>query len=106
MRKRLFKILAITMLLSAIIGCASAMSPVTGFLYTGVQGPIAYGENGTSDKSGTACATSILGIIGTGDASISGAMKKGGITKVTSIDHKTKSVLGIYAQFCTVVKGE
>ena len=46
-----------------------------------------------------------LGIIATGDASIDAAKKAGGITNVASVDHDSTSILGLFATFCTVVKG-
>lgn len=90
----------------AMTGCATAQSPVTGFLYSDVKGPIgattAYG--GTA--RGEACATSILGVYASGDASIEAAKKAGGIMQVVTIDHQTNSILGVYAKYCTVVYGK
>lgn len=87
------------------MGCAMAQSPVTGFLYTDVKGPID-AQAGSGTKTGEACAESILGFVATGDASISAAKKAGGITDVTSVDHTSKSILGLYAKFCTQVTGK
>ncbi len=55
---------------------------------------------------GEACATSILGVVATGDASIDTAKKNGGVAQVTAVDHHTKSILGVYAKFCTIVYGK
>lgn len=57
-------------------------------------------------KSGKACATSILGWISTGDASVTAAAANGGITKVSSIDRDVENILSVYATYCTVVHGE
>ena len=85
-------------------GCAMASSPVTGFMYTQVLGPItASGPSGA--KMGKSCANSILGIVATGDASINSARLAGGISTVTSIDHESTSILGFYATYCTIVRG-
>ena len=40
----------------------------------------------------------------TGDASISAAMKNGGITRVHHVDNETTNLLGIYAKYVTIVK--
>lgn len=86
--------------------CAASMSPVTGFLYTDVQGPLAVTSNSGSSKVGESEATSILGWVGTGDASIQAAAKKAGITKIHHVDYKSKSILGIFSKYTTVVYGE
>jgi hypothetical protein len=101
------KLSAIAILASLSTGCAmSANSPVTGFLYTGSKGATAATSNTLGARTGQSCASSILGIVGTGDASIAAAAKAGGITKVASVDSDNFGVLGIYAKNCTVVTGE
>ena len=88
-------------------GCAVVASPTgNGLIYTGVKGPVAVGPSPRASKSGEACATNILGLITTGDASIDAAKQNGGINQVATVDHASKSVLGLYSQFCTVAKGE
>lgn len=88
-------------------GCAmSANAPVSGFLYLGANGATAATSNAVSSKTGKSCASSILGVVGTGDASIMAAAKAGGITKVASVDSENSNILGIYATNCTVVSGE
>ena len=62
-------------------------------------------EESVATKEGRACATSILGWIAQGDASIAAAKANGGITKVSSVDHYAKSILMIYGEYCTIVKG-
>ena len=42
----------------------------------------------------------------TGDASIQQAAHNGGITKVSYVDSEVKAILGIWAEYCTVVYGE
>ena len=54
-------------------GCAGVASPVAGGLYLDVKGPITATSNGVGTTTGMAEATSILGLIGMGDASISAA---------------------------------
>ena len=62
-------------------------------------------DESTATKEGKACGTSILGAVATGDASIVAAKANAGITKVTSVDHYAKSILGVYGEWCTIVKG-
>jgi hypothetical protein len=78
---------------------------MNGSLYTSLKGPVAVGTASSSSKTGTAKATAIIGIA-TGDASIQAAMENGGITKVHHVDSSVKNILGIYAEYTTVVYGE
>ena len=85
--------------------CQIVYSPMAGTTFNETKyGNIATAETATT-KEGKACATSILGAIGQGDASIAAAKANGGITKVTSVDHYAKNVLGIFGEWCTIVKG-
>ncbi len=97
--------LAIVVTLLVNYGCATVATPLPAMLYSGVKGPIDSEGSGDATKEGKACATSILGLVATGDASIDAAKKAGGIKEVLSIDHESTSVLGLYASFCTIVKG-
>lgn len=99
--KRLLSIAA-TLL---VVGCATARSPVTGFAYSDVHGPESVTSNQAGNKMGEACATSILGLVATGDSSTEAARRNGGITMITSVDGHAESILGIYAKYCTVVRG-
>ena len=94
--------------LSLVAGCgAYSASPVTGFLFTDVQAPAGITDNASrSPKVGTSYCTSILGLIGTGDASIKAAMADGGITKIHYVDYHSVNYLGIYAKFTVTVYGE
>ncbi len=93
--------------ITALIGCAQPnMSPVSGGLYTGVQGHSNATSNPIGTKRGESCAMSILGIIAIGDASATTAAQAGGITKIGVVDTDMFGVLGLYAKHCTVVKGE
>jgi hypothetical protein len=63
-------------------------------------------SNSTVTKEGKACAQTIMGLVATGDASISAAKAAGGITEVAHVDHTAHSVVGIIGDFCTIVKGK
>ena len=87
-------------------GCATGMrQPITGFLYSDVQSPAAATSNQAGNRVGEACASSILGLVATGDATIETARRNGGITMITSVDDSTTSYFGIYAKYCTIVRG-
>ena len=86
-------------------GCAMAKAPVTGFVYLNTQANEAATSNDVGAKRGEACASSILGWVGTGDASVEAAVKAGGITKLSHVDSTASSILGIYAEYCTVAHG-
>lgn len=85
-------------------GCA-VMAPLNGSLYTEVTAPVAVGPATGSSKVGEAKATSIVGVA-LGDCSIETAMKNGGITKIHHVSSKLKNILGVYAEYITVVYGE
>lgn len=95
---------ALLALLSA--GCAVVASPVSGFLYTDVKGPVDSTDGAIGQKRGEACAISILGIVAVGDASIDTAKRNGGITEIQSVDHQSTSCLTLYGKFCTLVTGK
>lgn len=101
---RALLVLSVPVLLT---GCgAFVASPVPGGIYTEVQYPfMVTGEVGAS-KVGTADATTVLGLVATGDASIQTAMRRGGIEKVSHVDIQARSVLGIFATYTVYVYGE
>ena len=88
----------------AFSGCMPVYTPAIGLLYTEVYGPIQAGDK-VGKKEGKACAQTILLLVATGDASIKAAAANGGITKIDSVDHYSRSVLGIIGDFCTIVRG-
>jgi hypothetical protein len=104
MKKLTLTLLSVGML--SLTGCQPVASPLLGVLYNETK----YGFYATSlsntTKEGKACAQTILGLIATGDASISAAKAAGGVTEVAHVDHYAKSVLGIIGDWCTVVKGK
>jgi len=103
------KKLAAVALLGVVVlsGCAMGMAPVTGFIYSDVSGPLtATGATSGFAKVGQAEATSILGWVATGDASIQAAAASAGITKIHHVDYHTFSVVGVYAVTSVTVYGE
>jgi hypothetical protein len=87
-------------------GCAMAASPVSGFIYSDVDAPLTVNSDADNKKKGEASCHSYLGLCATGDASIETAAKAGGITKIHHVDFKSHSILGVYAEFTTIVYGE
>ena len=86
-------------------GCQIVQSPMMGGIYNETKyGNTATDEAGAS-KEGKACGQSILGWVATGDASVQAAKAAGGITKVASVDHSAKNILGILGEWCTIVRG-
>lgn len=94
----------------AALGFASCSTVSTGCgmgaLYTNVEEGAAVTSNSVGSKVGTSSSTGILGLIATGDASINTACKNAGIKKVSHVDVKKTSILGIYSTYKTVVYGE
>ena len=89
----------------SLAACQIVASPMQGTTFNETK----YGNMATEEtavnKEGKACGTSILGWVAQGDASIVAAKANGGITKVTSVDHYAKNILGIFGEWCTIVKG-
>ena len=108
MRKtRQLGMLAVVSSLPLLTGClATGMSPVMGGLYTKVDAPYSATANTVGQKVGTAFCTSVLGLIATGDCSITTAAKNGGITKVSHVDYSTEAILGLYAKVTVKVYGQ
>lgn len=101
--KKLMFIAGATLLFSS---CATVKSPLTGIWYTDVKAPLIATSNSNSTKVGSAEATSILGLVATGDASIDAAAKSAGITKIHHVDEQSTSILGFFAKYKVYVYGE
>ena len=87
-----------------ISGCASVQTPVFGLITDKVGGPVAVGENIEAIKTGESCASTIVGLYASGDASIAAAKKVAGITKIATVDHRSSSYI-VYGEYCTIVSG-
>ena len=86
-------------------GCASVRGVAAGYWYTDTHSGVSATSNQAGNRVGEACASSILGIIATGDASIEAARRAGGITMISAVDEHSSSILGVYAKYCTTVRG-
>lgn len=88
-----------------ISGCATPYP--YGALYTEIKAPIGAGGDGISySKVGTAKASSILGLVATGDCSIKAAAANGGIRNIKYVDYDAKNILGLFGEYTTTVYGD
>jgi Zn-dependent alcohol dehydrogenase len=105
MKKTMYAAAAAFALLAT--SCAMVGTPVgIGSLYTGVTSGEAVTSNTLGKKVGHSQAINVLGIVATGDASIQEAAKQAGIKKISHVDSKKTSILGIYSSYQTLVYGD
>jgi hypothetical protein len=90
------------------IKTAAALVAVTGMLAScSLTLPVNATSNPVGSKVGTAKATGYLGFLFfDADASIRSAAKKGGITKISTVDIKSSSILNLIVSYETIVTGE
>jgi hypothetical protein len=81
-------------------------SPSIGVMITDVNSPITITSESPGSKKGEATASTVLGLISSGDASINTAARNGKITKIMTVTCKSYNILGIFARFTTTVTGE
>ena len=99
------KVLLLSAISGSLVGCASGLTPTSVGLITDVKGPI-MATGATGSKTGTACATTTLGLINQGDASIEAAKSAGGISVVASADYHTKGFYPFVGETCVIVTGQ
>ena len=105
--KKVMKLSFVAACAMAFASCAVVSTPAgMGGLYTNVTSGEAVTGNSLGSKVGTSSASNILGIIASGDASIQTAARSAGIKKISHIDSKKNSILGIFATYKTIVYGE
>jgi hypothetical protein len=99
------KKLALLVVLVAFLvsGCATAFP--MGTIYTDVKIPVA-GNQAKYSKTGVAKTKSYMGVVAIGDSSIQAAMANGKITKISFVDYKAYSILGIIGEYTTTVYGD
>lgn len=86
-------------------GCATPYP--YGALYTEIKAPVGAGDGSMNySKVGTAKATSILGLVATGNCSIKAAAANSGIKNIKYVDYDAKNILGIYGEYTTTVYGD
>lgn len=87
-------------------GIVAACAAVLVMSSCSITTPLAVSSNPIGKKVGTAKANVIFGLCFGGDHSIQTAAQNGGITKVSTVDVKTKNVLGVFISYKTIVTGE
>ncbi len=88
-----------------LVGCQIVASPMAGGIFNETKYGFVATDASAANKEGKACGTSILGLVAQGDASITAAKANGNITTVAAVDHYAKNILGIYGEWCTIVRG-
>ena len=93
------------------VACALALTScgsvgLIGGVYMDTTEPTAVTSNTLGTKVGQAEALSVLGVAAVGNAGVEKAAKQAGITKVSHVDKKTFSVLGLFTKVTYTVYGE
>ena len=100
----LSKIVILLLVCFLFSGCAISYHPLVGVIYTENKGPLLVTDSTEGTKEGIATSKSIFGVC-TGDSSIGAAAKNGNISKIMAVDTDIKSILGIYVEYKTIVRG-
>mgnify|MGYP000565406129 CR=1 FL=1 len=94
-------------MLALLVGCARSVQPVNGSLMSDVKASYSVSNPDIDNmKTGKSKCQSILGLVATGDCSISAAAEEAGIEKVRRVDYKSENILGIIAKHIVIVHGE
>ena len=101
--KKLFLALCACALLTS---CGTTSSPVMGLAYTDVISGQDVTGNKLAQKVGRSSATGYLGLVAMGDASYQTAAKNAGITRISHVDKRSYTILGLYTTYETIVYGE
>ena len=99
------KVLLLLLAVFLFSGCAVSYHPLVGMIYTDNKGPLLVTDATEGTKEGIATSNMILGVA-YGDSSIGTAAANGGISKIMAVDTEIKSVLGVYAEIKTIVRGK
>jgi TRL (tRNA-associated locus)-like protein len=105
MKKYLLSLLVLAFAVGILSGCAGVWP--NGAFYTEIKLPIGAGAGDVKySKIGIAKASSVLGLVATGDASVQAAMQDGGIREIKYVDYEAKSILGLFGEYTTTVYGD
>lgn len=91
---------------SALLFSSCGSLGTVGSVFTNTVEPVAATSNTFGTKVGTAEVKSFVGVVAIGDGGIHEAAKNGGIKKISHIDVKTFSVMGVYTCKTYFVYGE
>lgn len=91
------------------VACALALTSCgvlgSGMIYNDTVEPNQVTANALGSKVGQAEIMNILGVVALGDAGVQKAAKQAGITKVSHVDKKVWSILGVYTVTTYTVYG-
>lgn len=104
MKKFIYSIICVAIIAFTMSSCGTV--GLVGTIYTGYTIPEAVTSNDLGTKVGEAQATSVLGIVAVGDAGVEHAAKKAGIKKISHVDKKVISLLGLFTVEKYIVYGE
>ena len=94
-------------LIKPLAKAACGLLLVAGLSSCAVTLPVNATSNPVGSKVGTATATGYLGVLFFDqDASIRTAAKNGGITRISTVDIKSTSILNLIVTYETIVTGE
>jgi len=99
------KVLLLLVAVFLFSGCAVSYHPLVGMIYTDNQGPLLVTDATEGTKEGIAISKVIFGVC-YGDSSIGAAAANGGISKIMAVDTDITSVLGVYVEYKTIVRGK
>lgn len=109
-QKKVMRKLTLSLLACGALALASCSTIATrsgvGVLYTGVTEGEMVTSNTVGTKVGTSSSIGVLGLVSIGDASIQTAANSAGIKKVSHVDAKKTSILGLFAKYELIVYGE
>lgn len=94
---------------ASLVGCGGAISGKSmgaGSIYSNVKFNEQATDNTVGSKAGESCASNILSLIATGDASAAAAAKAGNVSKIATVDGSAMGILGLYSKYCAIVTGE
>jgi len=87
-------------------GCVVApVMPPRGVLYTDQYAPLFSGQK-SGTKEGRSSAFSILFLVAVGDASLTAALRNGGIEEIRYTDYRVENYLLVFQRYTTIVRGE
>ena len=103
--KKISFLILVVFVAASLSGCATPYP--MGAIYTEIKAPVGAADGGMNyNKVGTAKATSVLGLVATGDCSIKAAAANGGIKNIKYVDYDAKNILGIFGEYTTTVYGD
>lgn len=90
----------------AALGLTAVSCGSLGVIYTDYTAPGTATSNTVGRKVGSSERISVLGVVAIGDAGINAAASQAGIKKISHVDVKEFSVLGLFSKVTTYVYGE